>query len=161
MFTTDFKVMLDCFDLTQHVNFTSHAKVHILDLICSSGITCYNITYAELSISDHKAVLFNAYRSVHHSISFQNMIHVNPEDLINYLKTWSNALTPTMTFHLILSPAHQLKTLGQCPKQMLCDHTLHYKKFTGYSVGATRVYYLPPPSWQHLISLSIFFFQSY
>ena len=66
-FTKDFKAMLDCLNLTQHVNFTTPREIQykglILDLVCRSDIAPFNITPAELPISDHKAVLFNAFRS--------------------------------------------------------------------------------------------------
>ena len=45
--TTNFLDILNCFNLTQHVNFPTHSHGHILDLVCSIGIHCYenNSTY--------------------------------------------------------------------------------------------------------------------
>uniref|UniRef100_UPI00358FE46C uncharacterized protein n=1 Tax=Myxine glutinosa TaxID=7769 RepID=UPI00358FE46C len=36
--TTDFTDLLTCFNLTQHVDFPTHIRGHILDLVCSTGL---------------------------------------------------------------------------------------------------------------------------
>ncbi|KAE8293027.1 hypothetical protein D5F01_LYC08120 [Larimichthys crocea] len=41
---TEFLELLHCFSFTQHVNFPTHNRGHILDLVCSSGLTTQYIT---------------------------------------------------------------------------------------------------------------------
>lgn len=88
--TKGFRAVLDCFHQTQYVNFITHTSGHILDLGCFSSITSYNISSAELPVSDHKAVLFNtnlplSKSKVHRTMSYRNIRHVNPEDLISVI----------------------------------------------------------------------------
>lgn len=104
MSTQDFKTMLEFFELTQYVNFITHTKGHILDLVCSC-ILPYNITSAELPISDHKAVLFNtnlllSKAKAHRVISNRNIRHVHPESLISLIT--SNPAPPQTTSTLDL-----------------------------------------------------------
>lgn len=40
----DLKSVLDSADLAQFVNFPTHNKGHILDLVCFSGVMPFNIT---------------------------------------------------------------------------------------------------------------------
>ncbi|KAE8293047.1 hypothetical protein D5F01_LYC08141 [Larimichthys crocea] len=41
---TEFLELLYCFSFTQHVNFPTHNRGHILDLVCSTGLTIPYIT---------------------------------------------------------------------------------------------------------------------
>lgn len=59
-FAAEFLNLHHSLEFSQHVNFPTHAKGHILDLVCSSGISPSNLYGSDLSISDHKAVFFNA-----------------------------------------------------------------------------------------------------
>lgn len=56
----DFISTLDSFNLTQFINFPTHNKGHILDLVCCTGVTPCNLSAVELPISDHKFVLFDS-----------------------------------------------------------------------------------------------------
>uniref|UniRef100_A0AAR2K341 Reverse transcriptase domain-containing protein n=1 Tax=Pygocentrus nattereri TaxID=42514 RepID=A0AAR2K341_PYGNA len=58
-FAKSFLDLLNCFDIVQNVNFPTHNKGHVLDIVCSTGITPTNLHGVELFISDHKAVFFN------------------------------------------------------------------------------------------------------
>ena len=54
--TTDFTDMLDCFNLIQHVNFPTHNRGHILDLVCSTGLNLHHLSGSDLFLSDHLAI---------------------------------------------------------------------------------------------------------
>ncbi|KAF7641376.1 hypothetical protein LDENG_00283240, partial [Lucifuga dentata] len=84
-------------DLTQFVSFPTHSKGHILDLVCCSGISPCNFNSLELSISDHKIILFDitvpvSKSAVEHSISFWNIKNLNISEL-NSLVTSSDFLS--------------------------------------------------------------------
>lgn len=51
--------VLDCFSLTQHVTFPTHAKGHILDLICTSGLSNMLVSGTDFAFSDHKLLNFS------------------------------------------------------------------------------------------------------
>ena len=52
----DFLDHIICLSFTQHVNFLTHNRGHILDLVCSTGLHIHNISTTDLSISDHLAI---------------------------------------------------------------------------------------------------------
>ena len=52
----EFLDLLNCFNFTQHINFPTHNRGHILDLVCSTGLHIHNISSTDLSISDHLAI---------------------------------------------------------------------------------------------------------
>ncbi len=52
------KLILDSADLVQFVNFPTHKKGHILDLVCCSGVMPYNFISTVSPISDHKPIFF-------------------------------------------------------------------------------------------------------
>uniref|UniRef100_UPI00358F88A5 uncharacterized protein n=1 Tax=Myxine glutinosa TaxID=7769 RepID=UPI00358F88A5 len=54
--TTDFTDLLTCFNLTQHVNFPTHNRGHILDLVCSTGLILHHLSGSDLTLSDHLAI---------------------------------------------------------------------------------------------------------
>lgn len=58
-FTKDFSSDLDSFGLIQYINFPTHNKGHVLDLVCCSGVTPCHFNFTELPISDHKMVFFD------------------------------------------------------------------------------------------------------
>lgn len=73
--TRYFSSVLDSFGLQQHIDFPTHNKGHILDLICCSGLTPLNCTASDLPIYDHKLISFNvnlppSKTNPPHSISF-------------------------------------------------------------------------------------------
>lgn len=57
--TKDFLSLLECFDLKQLVDFSTHNKGHTLDLVISSGSFLSQPYTLDLGLSDHFAVLFN------------------------------------------------------------------------------------------------------
>uniref|UniRef100_UPI0035900AD0 uncharacterized protein n=1 Tax=Myxine glutinosa TaxID=7769 RepID=UPI0035900AD0 len=54
--TTDFTDLLTCFNLTQHVDFPTHIRGHILDLVCSTGLNLHHLYGSDLTLSDHLAI---------------------------------------------------------------------------------------------------------
>ena len=106
--TKDLMDMLDCFNITQYVNFPTHNKGHILDLVCCSGITPANFSTAELPISDHKAVLFDTCLSirkakVQRAMSYRNIKKVEPEAFTSLVASYpcpsSNASAADLVDH--------------------------------------------------------------
>ena len=58
-FATEFLSLLDCFNMTQHVQGPTHTKGHTLDLVCSVGTTLTQLQCLDLAVADHLAVLFS------------------------------------------------------------------------------------------------------
>jgi len=78
----DFISILDSADFVQYVNFPTHSKGHILDLVCCLGVKPFNFTSTEFSISDHKPILFNislplAKVKLQRSVSFRNIKNID------------------------------------------------------------------------------------
>ncbi|KAF7645999.1 hypothetical protein LDENG_00195270 [Lucifuga dentata] len=48
---TEYLDILNCFSLTQHINFPTHNRGHIPDLVCSTGITINHLSSSHLTIS--------------------------------------------------------------------------------------------------------------
>ncbi len=88
----DFKLILDSADLVQFVNFPTHNKGHILDLVCCSGVMPYNFTSTVSPISDHKPIffyisLFLARVKPQRSVSFRNIKNIDLnvlDEMIDY-----------------------------------------------------------------------------
>lgn len=59
IFTAFFASCLDSFGFQQHINFPTHSKGHILDLVCCSGISLFNCSSTDLPISDYTFISFN------------------------------------------------------------------------------------------------------
>lgn len=57
--TREFSDMLESFGMQQHVDFSTHRKGHILDLLCCSALTPSNCTASDLPNCDHKLITFN------------------------------------------------------------------------------------------------------
>ncbi len=57
--TVSFMDILECFNLTQHVNFPTHKHSHTLDLVCTSGVIIEQPECTDVCISDHKLLTFN------------------------------------------------------------------------------------------------------
>jgi len=51
--------VFECFNLTQHVHFSTHTCGHILDLICTSRVDICSISSSDTGISDHKLLDFS------------------------------------------------------------------------------------------------------
>uniref|UniRef100_A0A8C6L9J3 Reverse transcriptase domain-containing protein n=1 Tax=Nothobranchius furzeri TaxID=105023 RepID=A0A8C6L9J3_NOTFU len=59
LLTRDFNSCLDSFGLKQQINFPTHSKGHILDLVSCSGITPTQCIASSFPLSDHKLITFN------------------------------------------------------------------------------------------------------
>jgi len=76
--TKDFTSCLDSFGLHQYINFPTHTKGHILDLICCSGVTPINCKADPFPFSDHMLLSFSINLSLSKSklprtITFRNI----------------------------------------------------------------------------------------
>lgn len=56
--TIDFLSLLECFDLNQFVDRSTHNRGHILDLVISSGSLVSQLSTIDLGLSDHLAIFF-------------------------------------------------------------------------------------------------------
>ncbi|KAJ8247213.1 hypothetical protein COCON_G00234620, partial [Conger conger] len=100
--TKDFTSCLDSSGLQQYIDFPTHSKGHILDLVCCSGVTPLNCTASDLPISDHKFVSFNVSlklpkTNMLRSISFRNINNIDLSALssgIDNLPSKDNLSTP-------------------------------------------------------------------
>lgn len=52
----NFLSLLDCHHIAQHVSFPTHCKVHILDLVCSSGLSISTLHSSVFPLSDHMTI---------------------------------------------------------------------------------------------------------
>ncbi len=80
-YTKDFLSCLDSFGLKQFIDFPTHSKGHTLDLLCCTGITPFDCSSRDLSISDHKLVSFSAKLTVSkialsRTITFRNIKNI-------------------------------------------------------------------------------------
>ncbi len=94
-FTSDFLSCLDCFGMQQFNTLPTHSKGHILDLVCCSGITPFNCTVSDLSISDHLLVSFCAQLAVFkvnpcRPITFRNIKNIDVPSLADELAIFSS-----------------------------------------------------------------------
>ncbi|XP_071754179.1 uncharacterized protein LOC139910701 [Centroberyx gerrardi] len=55
----EFLDILNCFNFTQHVNFPTHSRGHIVDLVCSTGLHIRNLSSIDLTISDYLAIILD------------------------------------------------------------------------------------------------------
>ena len=58
IFASDFLNVTESFNFCQHVSGPTHNKGNTLDLVFTIGLNISNVCIEELSVSDHKAVLF-------------------------------------------------------------------------------------------------------
>ncbi len=80
-YTKYFLSCLDSFGLKQFIDFPTHSKGHTLDLLCCTGITPFDCSSRDLSISDHKLVSFSAKLTVSkialsRTITFRNIKNI-------------------------------------------------------------------------------------
>lgn len=76
--------LLDCFDLKQHVDCSTHIKGHTLDLVISNGSFLSQFSVMDLGLSDHSAIVFNM------ELSHSN---IYPFRTVNYRK-WKSIDLP-------------------------------------------------------------------
>nr|XP_029137828.1 uncharacterized protein LOC114921708 [Labrus bergylta] len=79
----EFLDLLHCLNFTQHVNFPTHSRGHILDLVCSTGLTIHQLSSLNLNISDHLAINMDILIPLptpkqKRKISFRNIKSVDP-----------------------------------------------------------------------------------
>ena len=95
--SADFLSLLNCFSLYQHVDFPTHKRGHILDLICSTGCTLNGVSGVYVGVSDHMFITADLCipNSKSHSstlVSFRNFTAVDPVSFSTLLKSSSLSL---------------------------------------------------------------------
>lgn len=63
-YTSEFISVLDCFNLTQHVDFPTHNQGHTLDLLCSFGVNEISVSGSVSGISDHNLIECSFYTTM-------------------------------------------------------------------------------------------------
>ncbi|XP_073709407.1 uncharacterized protein [Misgurnus anguillicaudatus] len=86
----DFLDIIHSFNFIQHVDFPTHTRGHILDLVCSTGLNIDTLSYADLAISDHLAITFyinppSPYFKQRRTISHQNLKSLCPTTLSTHI----------------------------------------------------------------------------
>ena len=95
----DFMDLLHCFSFTQHINFPTHNRGHILDLVFSTGLHIHNISSTDLTISDHLAITLSIDTPAPQSkqnrkITFRNLKSICPASLSTCITNTLSGLTP-------------------------------------------------------------------
>ncbi|XP_014864104.1 PREDICTED: uncharacterized protein LOC106930827 [Poecilia mexicana] len=91
--TKDFSSCLQSFGLQQLINFPTHSKGHVLDLVCYSGVSPSDCKADELAITDHFLLSFHiclplSISKLSRLISFRNIKDIN----LNSLSSSVNSL---------------------------------------------------------------------
>ena len=102
--TKDFTSCLESFGCHQHTSFPTHSKGHILDLICCSGVTPFDLTADELPITDHFLLTFTVKLTLSISkaprlISYRNIKKINPTTLTSSINS-----SPLVNIHNLSTP---------------------------------------------------------
>lgn len=87
--TVCFMETLECFNLTQYVNFSTHKYGHTLDLVCATGVTIDWLECTDVScISDHKLITFSLFppspqKTKEHVICFRKIRDIDLDTFIH------------------------------------------------------------------------------
>lgn len=87
--TVCFMETLECFNLTQYVNFSTHKYGHTLDLVCATGVTIDWLECTDVScISDHKRITFSLFppspqKTKEHVICFRKIRDIDLDTFIH------------------------------------------------------------------------------
>lgn len=81
--TADFLNVLDCLNLTQHVDCPTHTRGRNLDLVISDSPSIKNLSVYDLSVSDHSIIAFDVscpspLPKPKRDIHFRNLKNINP-----------------------------------------------------------------------------------
>ena len=139
--THDFASCLDSFGFQQHIDFPTHSKDQILDLVCCSGHIPSNCITDKLLITDHLLQSFNVQLTLSSTkpsrvISFRNIKNINPDALsaaINCLLNTHNPSNPDdLAFHYnntILNSLAPLKTRSAPSPPLPLGSLLNYDRW--------------------------------
>lgn len=91
-----FLQLLDCLNLTQHVDVPTHSRGHTLDLVITDSVSINNLQVHDLGLSDHKLISMELPFLPPHSkpkrqISFRNIKNIDPDTLTLDLQHLSSA----------------------------------------------------------------------
>ncbi|XDV31632.1 hypothetical protein PO909_002599 [Leuciscus waleckii] len=119
----EFLEMLHCFNFTQHVNFPTHSQGHILDLVCSTGLTISHLSSLNLNISDHLVITMNIDLPItttknKRSISFRNLKSISTPALLASLVSKISSIPPLQTDNPSDLTDYYNETLSICLDQL-------------------------------------------
>ena len=120
---TEFLELLHCLNFTQHVNFPTHSRGHILDLVCSTGLTIHHLSSFNLNISDHLAITMDVDIPIptakdKQTISFRNLKSISPSALSASLASQISASPPLLTDNPSDLTKFYNETLCSCLNQL-------------------------------------------
>uniref|UniRef100_A0A8P4G516 Reverse transcriptase domain-containing protein n=1 Tax=Dicentrarchus labrax TaxID=13489 RepID=A0A8P4G516_DICLA len=120
---TEFLELLHCFNFTQHVNFPTHSRGHILDLVCSTGLTLHHLSSFNLNISDHLAIITDIDIPIptikdKRTISFRNLKSISPSALTTSLASKISSSPPPLTDNPSDLTKFYNETLSSCLHQL-------------------------------------------
>lgn len=92
----EFLQLLDCLNLTQHVDVPTHTRGHTLDLVITDSASINNLQVHDLGLSDHKLISVELPFLPTHSkpkrqICFRNIKNIDPDTLTLDLHHLSSA----------------------------------------------------------------------
>lgn len=120
---TEFLELLQCFNFIQHIDFPTHNRGHILDLVCSTGLTIPHLSSLNLNISDHLAITMDIdipipFPKAKRNISFRNLKTIYPATLTASLaSTMSSSPSPLSDNPSVLVNYYN-NTLSSCLDQL-------------------------------------------
>lgn len=98
-YAAEFLHLLDCLNLTQHVDVPTHTRGHTLDLVITNSDPISKLSVYDLGVSDHKAISMELPLLLPHTkpkrqIRFRNLKNINPDTMTSDLQHLST-ITPT------------------------------------------------------------------
>ncbi|XP_031723968.1 uncharacterized protein LOC116394789 [Anarrhichthys ocellatus] len=99
---TKFLDLLKCFNFTQHIDFPTHNRGHILDLVCSTEITINHLSGYDLTISDDLAIIMEIdipipEPKLTRTVTLRNIKFVCPSSLSACLTEKFSTLSPSLS----------------------------------------------------------------
>ena len=97
----DFLHVLDCLNLTQHVDAPTHTRGHTLDLVISDSPSIKNLSVYDLGVSDHSIISMDISCAYHppqpkRDIHFRNIKNINPAILHSDLQLLASVNFPSV-----------------------------------------------------------------
>ncbi|KAK7915506.1 hypothetical protein WMY93_011267 [Mugilogobius chulae] len=116
---TEFLDLLNCFNITQHVNFPTHTRGHILDLVCATDIPIHKVSCQNLHISDHLAITFEisvptAAPKAKRKITFRNLKSIEKSAVSALLTTKLSSCPPPESDNPSELVTYYNNTLSSC-----------------------------------------------
>ncbi|XP_010774485.1 uncharacterized protein [Notothenia coriiceps] len=106
-YASEFKETLHCCNFSQHINFPTHSRGHILDLVCSTGLTIHHLSSLNLHVSDHLAIIMDINIPIpaqkqKRTITYRHLKSISP-----------SAITASITCKMSVSPPPLSENLSE------------------------------------------------